>query len=137
MYHSHYSDHLLYRAYYCTYTHRVSTPGLMITMRTSTQEVPTGFIFGLDMMKYFLCLAATSLAQWMSSANNGGPMKDRTRRGRERQHTKLLFAPSPMQVYPKLPGIVISHTRVLLIVESVQCPTDSIVQLPVHTWHII
>ena len=53
----------------------------------------TGLIFGLDIIKYFLCLAATSLAQWMSSGNKEthkrceggrGWSKERREGGRER-----------------------------------------------------
>ena len=43
--------------------------------------------------------------------------------------TKLLLRAISMEVDPELLGVNVSHTWILLIVEPVQCPTDSIVQL--------
>ena len=53
-------------------------------------------------------------------------------RGDRSELTKVLFCSSPVEVYPDLPGIVVPHTGVLLIVQSVQSSTDSVIHLQVR-----
>jgi len=63
------------------------------------------------------------------SEKGKGEWKERRDRS---ELTKVLFCSSPVEVYPDLPGIVVPHTGVLLIVQSVQSSTDSVIHLQVR-----